>query len=44
MINDVSNTPSGPFAAVPLVDVCGAMSVFEKVTVPPTEIVAVDGE
>ena len=39
----VSNTPSGPSAAEPLVDVCGAVSVFEKVTVPPAAIVTVDG-
>jgi hypothetical protein len=44
MIRLVSNTPSGPSAAVPLVAVCGAVSVFEKVTVPPAEIVAVVGE
>ena len=43
MIRLVSNTPSGPSAAEPLVDVCGAVSVFEKVTVPPAAIVTVDG-
>ena len=43
MINEVSKTPSGPFAALPLVDVCGAVSVFVKVTVPPAAIVTVDG-
>ena len=44
MIRLESKIPSGPFAAVPLVAVCGALSVLSKVTVPPAEIVAVDGE
>ena len=35
-----SNSPLRPSAAVPAVHVCAALSVFEKITFPPTSTVA----
>jgi hypothetical protein len=40
----LSNVPSGPLVAVPLVTVCAALSLFVHVTVPPTATVTVCGE
>ena len=43
IIKLLSNTPSGPSAAVPDDDVCAALSVLSQVTVPPTVITTVLG-